>query len=71
VTVDEAARLISPVVWNQPYKPGEGPLTHARGPYWHEELLRRADQYDRLAEAARIVAVELAKRESARCGVVV
>jgi len=54
--VEAAARSIHGVVWNAPYRPGEGPMHHATGPYWRRELLRRATRWERLAKAARICA---------------
>lgn len=54
--VEEAARRIHHEIWNAPYRSGEGPLHHAGGPYWHDELLRRADRWERLAADARLCA---------------
>lgn len=51
-----AAGLISRMVWQQPYVPGQGPMHMAGGSYWHDELLRRANQWERLAAAARTCA---------------
>jgi hypothetical protein len=51
-----AACQVSVYVWSEPYQPGEGPMHHAGGPYWHEELLRRAAHWERLAAAARVCA---------------
>lgn len=38
--VEKAARLIHRAVWVTSYKPGEGPMHHAGGPYWRIRLLR-------------------------------
>lgn len=57
--VVDAATLISPHVWNQPYRAGDGPMHHARGPYWHNELRRRAQEWRLLAHAAEMCATEL------------
>lgn len=57
-----AARTIHAKVWTDPYRPGEGPMHHAGGPYWRNELLRRADEWERLAAAARICATWLPER---------
>jgi hypothetical protein len=51
-----AARLISPDVWAMPYRPGEGPMHMAGGPYWHIKLLALADKWERMAAAARACA---------------
>jgi hypothetical protein len=52
----KAAQTVSSVVWKQPYVIGEGPMHYAGGPYWHNELLRRADAWERWAKAARLCA---------------
>lgn len=54
-----AIRVIHKVVWDASYRPGEGVMHHAGGPHWRNELLRLADQWERYAKAARIVAQEL------------
>lgn len=54
-----AIRVIHKAVWGGPYVPGEGVMHFAGGPYWNNELLRLADQWERYAKAARIVAREL------------
>lgn len=48
--------LIHLHVWGEPYKLGRGPMHHAGGSYWHNELLRLADSWERMAQAARICA---------------
>lgn len=58
-----AARTISRAVWKHPYVPGEGVMHYAGGPYWHDELLRLADQWERWAKAARIAATVLPERD--------
>lgn len=55
-SVEQAARMIHREVWTGPYKPGEGPMHYAGGPYWGKELRRLADRWVRLAAAARIAA---------------
>lgn len=52
----QAAKIVSPVLWGEAYHPGRGPMHFAGGPYWHGELHRKADQWERLAKAARIAA---------------
>lgn len=59
LTVEAAARTIHRDVWGTPYRSGEGPMHHAGGPYWHDELLRRAARWERLAAAARTCAEAL------------
>lgn len=54
--VEAAARVIHRDVWSGPYRPGEGPMHYAGGPYWHDELLRQADRWERMAAAARVCA---------------
>lgn len=54
--IKKAAQLISPTLWGQRYVLGDGPMHHAGGPYWHDELLRRADEWERMAAAARLCA---------------
>ncbi len=54
-----AARTIDREVWGEVYRPGQGPMHHAGGPFWRSELLRRADQWERLAKSARICAEAL------------
>lgn len=53
---EAAAHYIHTAVWRQPYRPGEGPMHFAGGPYWRNELLRQADQWERMAAAARVCA---------------
>lgn len=55
----KAIRTIHNVVTGQPYKPGEGFMHWAGGPYWRGELLRLAAQWERYAHAARVCAEEL------------
>lgn len=57
--VESAARIIHREVWGEPYRPGEGPMHHAGGPYWHDELLRLARKWEALATAARTCAEAL------------
>jgi hypothetical protein len=57
--VERAARTVHAHVWTGPYRPGEGPMHYAGGPYWHDELLRLADQWERWAAAARVCAETL------------
>lgn len=57
--IERAARTIHRKVWTDPYRPGEGPMHHAGGPYWRNELLRLADLWERQAKAARICAEAL------------
>lgn len=57
--VERAARTIHREVWSEPYQVGRGPMHHAGGPYWHDELLRRADRWERMAAAARVCAEAL------------
>lgn len=54
-----AIRTIHSVVAGTPYKPGEGFMHFAGGPYWRGELLRLANQWERYAHAARVCAEEL------------
>lgn len=54
--VEQAALRISTAVWRQPYRPGEGPMHFAGGPYWRNELLRQADRWERMAADARVCA---------------
>jgi hypothetical protein len=54
--VEQAARTISQYVWGHSYRPGEGVMHFAGGPWWHDELLARAEKWERLAKAARICA---------------
>lgn len=54
--VEQAAFRIHTRVWGEPYRPGEGPMHHAGGPYWREELLRLAGQWEREAACARLCA---------------
>jgi hypothetical protein len=54
--VQAAARTVHREVWGQPYKPLEGPMHYAGGPYWRNELLRLADKWERMAVAARVCA---------------
>jgi hypothetical protein len=54
-----AVRLISDMVWGARYVPGEGPVHHAGGSYWHDRLLHLADQWEKQAAAARVVAALL------------
>lgn len=57
--VEAAARTIHRDVWREPYRRGRGPMHFAGGPYWRNELRRRADRWERLAAAARICAEAL------------
>lgn len=57
--IREAARTIHREVWNSPYVEGEGPMHHAGGRYWHDQLLRQAARWEHLARAARIAATWL------------
>jgi hypothetical protein len=57
--IAKAARLIHRRVWNDGYLAGEGPMHHAGGPYWHHELLRLADLWEKQAAAARLCATFL------------
>jgi hypothetical protein len=54
--IEAAARKIHRVIWGERYRPGRGPMHHAGGPYWHNELMRQADEWEALAAAARIAA---------------
>lgn len=54
--VVKAAKVISQEVWNEPYREGEGVMTHAGGPFWRSELLGQADEWERMAKAARVCA---------------
>lgn len=54
--VVDAARIIHREVWRGPYEHGRGPMHHAGGSYWRNELLRRADRWRKLADAAEICA---------------
>lgn len=54
--VQKAAHYISTAVWGEPYRPGKGPMHYAAGPYWRNELLRQANQWERMAKAARVCA---------------
>lgn len=54
--VEAAARTISRAVWGNPYKPGEGSMHWAGGPYWGQELRRLANKWERMAVAARVCA---------------
>lgn len=54
--VVQAARIIHQAVWSEPYRPLRGPMHYAGGPYWRTELLRLADEWERMAAAARICA---------------
>lgn len=58
-----ATRTIHAVVWTGPYVEGKGPMHYAGGPYWHHQLLRQADEWERLAKAARIAATWLPDSE--------
>lgn len=58
-----AVRTIHRAVWKTPYTPGEGPMHYAGGPYWHDELLRLADRWERMAKAARVAATVLPERD--------
>lgn len=51
-----AVRTISQPVWGEPYQAGRGPAHYASGPYWSTELRRLADEWQRRAAAARVVA---------------
>lgn len=64
--IRQAATIISPVLWGDAYRPGRGPMHHAGGSYWREELLRNASRWNRLAAAALICA-EVLPRESELC----
>jgi hypothetical protein len=57
--VERAARTISPALWGGPYRDGEGVMHYATGPYWRNELLDKADDWERLARAARVCAEAL------------
>lgn len=57
--VERAARTIHREVWKEPYRPGVGPMHYAGGGYWRGALLRRATQWERMAEAARVCAAFL------------
>lgn len=61
--VERAVRTIHAEVWNNPYTPGEGPMHWAGGTYWHRELHRLADRWERLAAAARVAAGFLPDRD--------
>lgn len=54
--VGQAAAIVSPVLWGEAYVEGRGPMHYAGGSYWRDELLRKADQWERMAKAARICA---------------
>lgn len=54
--VQIAARLISRDVWGERYRPLKGPMHYAGGPYWRNELLRRAGVWEQMAAAARCCA---------------
>jgi hypothetical protein len=54
--VERAAWTIHRDVWGCAYEPGRGPMHHAGGSYWHDELLRLADRWERMAAAARVCA---------------
>lgn len=57
--VVRSIRVIHREVWGEPYVAGEGPMHHAGGSYWQKELNRRANEWERMAQAARICAQEL------------
>lgn len=59
----DAARQIHREVWGERYREGQGPMHYASGTYWHHELLRLADRWERLAEAARVCAGHLPSNE--------
>lgn len=61
----KAARTIHRKVWGSPYRQGQGPMHHAGGPYWKRKLLMLADEWERLAAAARIAARYLPDEEAA------
>lgn len=54
--VETAARAIHRDVWGESYRALRGPMHYAGGPYWRNELLRRADRWEALAAAARTCA---------------
>lgn len=54
--VQAAARTIHREVWGESYRPLEGPMHYAGGPYWRDELRRLADKWERMAVAARVCA---------------
>lgn len=60
--VEKAARRIHRAVWGTFYKPGEGPMHYAGGPYWRNRLLKLAASWERMAAAARICAEVLPRR---------
>jgi hypothetical protein len=55
-SVVPAVRRIYRAVWKMTYEAGHGPLHYAGGSYWHDELLKQADRWERLAADARVVA---------------
>jgi hypothetical protein len=55
-TEKAAARAISPVLWNQPYVYGRGPMHFATGPAHRAMLEEAAANWRRLALAAEICA---------------
>jgi hypothetical protein len=55
----DAARQIHREVWGGTYREGQGPMHYASGTYWHRELHRLADRWERLAKAARVCASHL------------
>lgn len=56
VAQQQAAILVSPHVFPDPYRHGHGPLHWARGTFWPERLRTKADEWDGLAAAARTLA---------------
>lgn len=61
--VERAALRIHVAMWREPYRPGRGPMHNAGGSYWHDELLRQADRWERMAADARTCAAALPGEE--------
>lgn len=59
----EAARLVSPHVWGAPYSPGKGPMHWDWNRHTIRILTSRAQQWDRLAAAARVCAATMGRRD--------
>jgi hypothetical protein len=57
--VEAAARFIHREVWGESYRPGEGPMHYAGGPYWRNWLVAQAGIWEEMARAARTCAEAL------------
>lgn len=60
--VKAAARSISPALWHEPYRLGNGPLHFATGDYWPDKLRAEAARWRKLADAAEVVAEAMVER---------